>query len=94
MRCLFGGLRGGFAEGVAEALGRLGEAGVANGGSVASHVDRVHDGEGAADTKGEAQEEADDRGPGETHVELSLQVALLKMRAGRGWGFACVGRVK
>ena len=48
--------------GFEEALWRNGEVSVFDGGAVASHVDGVHDGEGAAYAEGEAEEEADQAG--------------------------------
>ena len=65
-------MRAEFGEGLAVAVGWGGEAGVADGGAVASHVDRVHDREGAADTEGKAEEEADDCRPVEGHYDGSL----------------------
>lgn len=50
-----------------EAVGRGGEEGVFDGGAVASHKDGVHDGEGAADAEGEAEEEADQCAPVASH---------------------------
>ena len=61
-----------FGEGLAVAVGWGGELGVAYGGAVASHVDGVHDREGAADSEAEADEEADDRRPVKGHYEGSL----------------------
>ncbi len=49
----------GFREGFLEALRQHRENGVGDGSSVATHVDGVHDGEGAANSEGEAEEEAD-----------------------------------
>ena len=61
-----------FGEGLAVAVGWGGELGVAYGGAVASHVDGVHDREGAADSEAEADEEADDRRPVKGHYDGSL----------------------
>ena len=61
-----------FGEGLAVAVGWGGELGVADGGAVASHVDGVHDREGAADTEGKAEEEADDCRPVKGHYDGSL----------------------
>ena len=50
-----------------EAVGRGGEEGVFDGSAVASHEDGVHDGEGAADAEGEAEEQADQCAPIASH---------------------------
>jgi hypothetical protein len=44
-----------------------------DGSAVSSHVDGVHDSQGATDAKAEAEEKSDDSGPVRTHDKWSLQ---------------------
>ena len=64
-------------EGLAVAVGWGGELGVADGGAVASQVDGVHDGKGAANSEAEAQKEAEDCGPVYVHYDWSLSSSVL-----------------
>lgn len=50
--------------------------GVFDGGSVAAHVDGVHDGKGAADSEDEAEEDADERAGEEVHDDVMVCPAL------------------
>jgi hypothetical protein len=70
-------VRGVLLQCVCVTFRRNGELRVADGGAVASHVDRVHDGEGAADAKGEAEKESDGRYQVNIHNEWSLQGGLV-----------------
>lgn len=54
------------------ALGWVGKFGVADGRAVTAHVDGVHDGESATNSKGEAEEESDDGGPVKVHYRWSV----------------------
>ena len=51
-----------------------------DGGAVASHVDGVHDREGAADTEGKAEEETNDRRPVKGHYDGSLSCSVQDLR--------------
>ena len=84
MRGLLVGLgRGGiFGTGGEQARGRDGQVGVLDGGAVATHVDGVHDGEGAADSKDEAEEDADE-GAGEEVHDGAMVCPGLGGRGGR-----------
>jgi hypothetical protein len=59
-------------ERAAVAFGWGRELRVADGRAVATHVDGVHDGEGAAYSKEEAEEETDGGGPVNAHDRWSL----------------------
>ena len=56
-------LFGEFGEGAGVAFGRWGGEGILDGGAVATHIDGVHDREGAADAEEEAEKAADRGGP-------------------------------
>jgi Peptidase family M20/M25/M40 len=57
---------------LAVAVGWGGKLRVADGGAVASHVDGVHHGEGAAYTEAKAEKETDDGGPVKVHYGLKF----------------------
>lgn len=69
-----------------EAVGRGGEEGVPDGGAVATHEDGVHDGEGAADAEGEAEEEADQCAPVASHSFYDVTAGRSRLAGCRAVG--------
>jgi hypothetical protein len=71
----------------------MGKLGVFEGGSIAAHVDGIHDGEGAADSEDEAEEDADQRAGGKFHDAVMVCLGLRRITVKAAYGAAANDRL-